>query len=234
MQKGRIICNNVVKKFGDTSALRGVDLEINEGDFLVLLGPNGAGKTTLMKILCGIMRPTSGYATVAGMDVHEPEVRKKAGVISHMSLLYNDLTARENIVFYANLYNVPEPEAKAEELLKSVELDNRAGDLAGNLSRGMTQRLSIARALVADPDFIFLDEPFTGLDLHSATLFKRLLQQLHERGKSVMMITHDIESGVALSTRTAILNSGRMVFDEATKNAEPEKIKKAYMGIVGA
>ena len=234
MHEGRITCNNVVKKFGDTVALRGVDLEINDGDFLVLLGPNGAGKTTLMKILCGIMRPTSGVATVAGMDVREPEVRKKAGVISHMSLLYGDLTARENIVFYANLYNVPEPEAKAEELLKSVELDNRAGDFARNFSRGMTQRLSIARALVADPDFIFLDEPFTGLDLHSAALFKRLLQQLHERGKSVIMITHDIEAGAALSTRTAILNSGRMVFDEPTENVEPEKIKKAYMGIVGA
>ncbi|MFQ5432399.1 MAG: ABC transporter ATP-binding protein [Nitrospinota bacterium] len=233
MNEGRISCKNVVKKFGDTVALRGIDLDINDGDFLVLLGPNGAGKTTLMKILCGIIRPTSGNATVAGMDVHEPEVRKKVGVISHMSLLYNDLTAMENIVFYGNLYNVPEPEAKAEELLKSVELDKRAGDLARNFSRGMTQRLSIARALVADPDFIFLDEPFTGLDLHSAALFKQLLRQLHGRGKSVIMITHDIEAGIALSTRTTILNSGRMVYDEPTESAEPEKIKNEYLKIVG-
>jgi heme exporter protein A len=233
MQKGRISCEKIVKKFGDTFALRGVDLVINDGDFLVLLGPNGAGKTTLMKILCGIIRPTSGGATVAGMEVHDPEVRKKVGVISHMSLLYNDLTARENLIFYSDLYGVPEPGKRADELLKSVELDHRADDFVRNFSRGMTQRLSIARALVADPDFVFLDEPFTGLDLHSATLFKSLLQKLHARGKSVMMITHDIEAGVALSTRTAILNSGRMVFDEPTEGVNPEKIKNVYLEKVG-
>ena len=233
VSKGHIACKNVVKKFGDTVALRGIDLDINDGDFLVLLGPNGAGKTTLMKILCGILRPTSGNATVAGMDVHEPEVRKKVGVISHMSLLYGALTARENLIFYANLYNVPEPESKADELLKSVELSNRADDFARNFSRGMTQRLSIARALVADPDFIFLDEPFTGLDLHSASLFKQLLRQLHEQEKSVVMITHDIEAGIALSTRTAILQAGRMVYDEPTETSDPEKIKNEYMKIVG-
>lgn len=233
MSTGRILCEKVVKKYGDTIALRGVDLSINEGDFLVLLGPNGAGKTTLIKILCGIIRPTSGSATVSGMDVHDPEVRKKVGVISHMTLLYNNLTAMENLVFYANLYNVPEPEARAQELLKSVELDNRADDFAKNFSRGMMQRLSIARALVADPDFIFLDEPFTGLDQHSATLFKGLLADLHKQGKTVLMITHDIEAGIALSTRTTILKSGRMVYDEPTENAEPEKIKNEYMKIVG-
>ena len=232
MSTGRILCEKVVKKYGDTTALRGVDLGINEGDFVVLLGPNGAGKTTLMKILCGIIRPTSGSATVAGMDVHDPEVRKKVGVISHMTLLYNDLTAKENLVFYADLYGVPEPGKKADELLKKVELANRAGDFARNFSRGMMQRLSIARALVADPDFIFLDEPFTGLDLHSSTLFKGLLANLHKQGKTVLMITHDIETGAALSTRTAILKSGQKVFDEETEGIDPEKLGDMYLELV--
>lgn len=234
MSTGQILCEKVVKKYGDTTALRGIDLSINEGDFVVLLGPNGAGKTTLMKILCGIIRPTSGRAEVAGMDVHDPEVRKKVGVISHMTLLYNDLTAKENLVFYADLYGVPEPGKKADELLKKVELANRADDFARNFSRGMMQRLSIARALVADPDFIFLDEPFTGLDLHSTMLFKELLANLHKQGKTVLMITHDIEAGVALSTRTTILKSGRKVFDEETKGISPGKIGDKYLELVSA
>ena len=234
MPEGRIVCEKVVKKYGDISALRGIDLTIEPGDFLVLLGPNGAGKTTLMKILCGIIRPTSGGASVSGMDVHEPEVRKHVGVISHKSLVYGDLTARENLVFYAELYGVGEPGRKADELLKSVELADRAKDLARNFSRGMMQRLSIARALVADPDFVFLDEPFTGLDLHSATLFKKLLKGLHERGKTVMMITHDITTGVFLSTHSVILKNGAKVFDEATEGMDPDEMKLLYLERIGA
>ena len=216
MEKGRIECRGVGKKYGDFTALSDVDLSIEQGDFLVLFGPNGAGKTTLLKILCGMARPTSGTARVGGADSHSPEIRGKIGVISHKSYLYDSLTAYENIVFYGEMYGVADPAARAMELLETVELAHRKDDVVRAFSRGMVQRLSIARALVADPDFIFLDEPFTGLDHHSAARFQSLLSALHRRGKTGMMITHDIPLGVAASTRAAILKGGRKVLDEKT------------------
>ena len=157
MSDNGIVCKGVQKKFGDILALKGVDLNVEKGDFLALFGPNGAGKTTLIKILCGLLRPTSGIAKVAGHDVRETGIRKKVGVISHKSFLYDDLTAHENLKFYCELYGVANPAEKADNLLKQVELTGRRDDLAGTFSRGMVQRLSIARALVANPEFIFLD-----------------------------------------------------------------------------
>jgi heme exporter protein A len=233
MEKGRIECRGVSKKYGDFDALKNVDLSIDEGDFLVLFGPNGAGKTTLLKILCGMARPTSGTAKVGGADSHAPEIRGKIGVISHKSYLYDSLTAFENLVFYAEMYGVADPGARALELLDVVELANRRNDFVRAFSRGMTQRLSIARALVADPEFIFLDEPFTGLDHHSAVMFQKMLSALHKRGKTVMMITHDIPLGVAASTRAAILKGGRKIFDEPTAGTSVEKFMATYLEKAG-
>jgi heme exporter protein A len=233
MDKRRIECRGVSKKYGDFDALKDVDLSIDEGDFLVLFGPNGAGKTTLLKILCGMARPTSGTAMVGGADSHSPEIRGKIGVISHKSYLYDSLTAQENLVFYCEMYGVANPGARAAELLESVELSHRKNDFVRAFSRGMTQRLSIARALVADPDFIFLDEPFTGLDHHSAVMFQSMLSALHKRGKTVMMITHDIPLGVSASTRAAILKGGRKVFDEPTKGMSGEKFMATYLEKAG-
>lgn len=234
MNKGRIECRAVSKSYGDFSALKEVDLTIDEGDFLVLFGPNGAGKTTLLKILCGMTRPTSGTATVGGADSHSRQIRGKIGVISHKSYLYDSLTALENLVFYCELYDVGDPGARALELLEAVGLSNRKNDFVRAFSRGMTQRLSIARALVADPDFIFLDEPFTGLDHHSAVMFQSLLSELHKRGKTVMMITHDIPLGVSASTRAAILKGGRKVYDEPTKGTDGASFMKTYLDKAGS
>ncbi|GMT41647.1 MAG: ABC transporter ATP-binding protein [bacterium] len=233
MRNGGIVCSNVVKRYGGLTALSGINLNINPEDFLILLGPNGAGKTTLMKILCGLVRPTSGTAGVSGMDVCDQKVRCRVGVISHQSFLYDNLTARENLIFYSELYGVKNPANRADDLLESVGLYPRRDDLAGNFSRGMTQRLSIARALVADPDFVFLDEPFTGLDLNSASLFMELLRNLHKRGKTVMMITHDIDAGISLSTRAVILNAGRKTHDAPTEGVSGEELKKIYMDKTG-
>lgn len=229
MEKGRIECRGVGKKFGDFTALSGVDLTIEEGDFLVLFGPNGAGKTTLLKILCGMVRPTSGTARVGGADSHSPAIRRKIGVISHKSYLYDSLTALENLVFFGEMYGVADPAGRAMELLKTVELEDRRDGFVRAFSRGMVQRLSIARALVADPDFIFLDEPFTGLDHHSALMFQSLLSALHKRGKTVMMITHDIPLGLAASTRAAILRGGRKIFDESTLGTGVPEFMRMYV-----
>jgi heme exporter protein A len=233
MVKEKIECRNVGKKYGDFVALREIDLSIEEGDFLVLFGPNGAGKTTLLKILCGIARPSSGSATVGGDNAHAPEVRNRIGVISHKSYLYDSLTAFENLVFYGEMYGLPDPETRARELLENVELLPRGGDAVRTFSRGMIQRLSIARALVADPDFIFLDEPFTGLDHHSAAMFQEMLSALHRRKKTVLMITHDIPLGIAASTRAAILKGGRKVYDEKTDGMGTGDFLKIYFEKVG-
>ena len=233
MSENGIVCKGVQKKFGDILALKGVDLTVEKGDFLALFGPNGAGKTTLIKILCGLLRPTAGVAKVAGHDVHETGIRKKVGVISHKSFLYDDLTAFENLKFYGELYGAVNPSKKADNLLKQVELFDRRDDRAGTFSRGMIQRLSIARALVADPEFIFLDEPFTGLDVPSATLFRDLLKQLHVEGKTVIMISHDIGIGISVSTRLAILNGGKLVFDAKTAGMTSTDFKSIYMKEIG-
>jgi len=233
MQNEAIFCEGVSKKYGELTALKSIDLKIEKGEFLVLFGPNGAGKSTLLKILCGLTRPTTGKALVAGHDIHESDIRKKVGVISHKSFLYEDLTALENLEFYAKLYNVENSKRRGEELLRQVELFERKNDLARTFSRGMIQRLSIARALVADPDFIFLDEPFTGLDVHSATVFLDLLQILHKREKTVLMISHDIGISLTVATRIAILNSGTIVFNEKASGMDVASMKKVYLEKIG-
>lgn len=233
VQKLGIVCKGVSKQFGDLTALHSIDLELEKGDFLVLFGPNGAGKTTLMKILCGLLRPTSGKAFVAGYAAHEAEIREKVGVISHNSFLYNNLTARENLVFYAKLYGIKQPGRVADGLLESVELIRRRNDLIRTFSHGMMQRLSIARALVADPEFVFLDEPFSGLDVHSANLFRDLLLDLHKRQKTVMMITHNINVGFSVATRVAILKSGDMVYNEEAHGKTSDELMKVYLEKVG-
>lgn len=229
----QIACDNIGKKYGDLTALRDIDLKVDKGDFLILLGPNGAGKTTLIKILSGLIGPTTGKATVGGEAVTDPAVRSKVGVISHKSFLYENLTAIENLVFYGELYGVPEVESKAMELLKSVELEERKDGLVKTFSRGMVQRLSIARALVADPEFIFLDEPFTGLDQHSTDIFRKLLVDMHLRGKTVIMITHDIPIAMTMATRAMILAGGRKVHDEPVSGMSEEEFRKIYSGKVG-
>jgi heme exporter protein A len=234
MRNRGIVCEGLCKKYGELIALRNLDLTINPGDFISLFGPNGAGKTTLMKTICGLTHPTSGKASVGDSDVSDPDVRKKIGVISHKSYLYDNLTAFENVHFYAELYEVDNPSERANELLKSVELYERKHDFVRHFSRGMLQRLSIARALVADPDFIFLDEPFTGLDQHSTDLFRKLLRGLHTRGKTVMMITHDIHIGIEESTRALILKSGRKVYDENTAGLTVDEFKTIYNEKVGS
>ena len=150
------------KVFGTRKAVDDVSFELPEGSFLSIFGPNGAGKTTLLRVLSTLARPTSGEAFVAGIDVREEpdEAREHIGLISHQSMLYPDLTAEENLLLYAKLYGVEDPEARVAELLDAVGLAHRKLDLVRTFSRGMTQRVSIARALVHDPDVVFLDEPY--------------------------------------------------------------------------
>ena len=172
----------LTKVFGDRKALDKVSIEVPEGAFLSIFGPNGAGKTTLVRTLATLSRATSGTALVAGFDAKEEpdKVREHIGLISHNPMLYPDLTAMENLMFTAQLYGVVNAEERVRELLRAVELDHRRFDVVRTFSRGMTQRLSIARALMNDPDVVFLDEPYAGLDPHAVEIFDGLIEQLRE------------------------------------------------------
>ena len=204
------------KVFGNRKAVDNVTISVPKGAFLSIFGPNGAGKTTLLRMLSTLSRATSGTATLMGVDLKEDpdRARDHIGLISHNSMLYPDLTAEQNLMIYARLYGVVEPEARVLDLLEAVELKHRRLDVVRTFSRGMTQRLSIARALVHDPDVVFLDEPYSGLDPHAVEIFDELIEQQRE-GRTFVMVSHDLQKGFAMCTHALVLAKGRVVaFDE--------------------
>ena len=183
---------------------------------IALQGDLGAGKTTLLRVLSTLSRATSGSATLMGVDLKEDpdKARDHIGLISHNSMLYPDLTAEQNLMIYARLYGVVDPEARVLELLEAVELKHRRLDVVRTFSRGMTQRLSIARALIHDPDVVFLDEPYSGLDPHAVEIFDDLIDQQRE-GRTFVMVSHDLQKGFAMCTHALVLAKGKVVaFDE--------------------
>ena len=204
------------KVFGNRKAVDDVTISVPKGAFLSIFGPNGAGKTTLLRVLSTLSRATSGTATLMGVDLKEDpdRARDHIGLISDNSMLYPDLTAEQNLMIYARLYGVVEPEARVLDLLEAVELKHRRLDVVRTFSRGMTQRLSIARALVHDPDVVFLDEPYSGLDPHAVEIFDELIEQQRE-GRTFVMVSHDLQKGFAMCTHALVLAKGRVVaFDE--------------------
>lgn len=200
------------KVFGNRKAVDNVTISVPKGAFLSIFGPNGAGKTTLLRMLSTLSRATSGTATLMGVDLREEpdRARDHIGLISHNSMLYPDLTAEQNLMIYARLYGVVEPEARVMELLEAVELKHRRLDVVRTFSRGMTQRLSIARALIHDPDVVFLDEPYSGLDPHAVEIFDELIEKQRE-GRTFVMVSHDLQKGFAMCTHALVLAKGRVV-----------------------
>jgi len=225
----------VTKRYGHLQALRGVDLELGAGELLSLFGPNGAGKTTLLRILSTLVPPTSGEVEIAGRPLREnvQELRRRIGVISHVSYLYGQLTALENIRLYARLYGVPQVEERAREVIAEVGLESRQDDLVRHFSRGMQQRLSIARALVHDPQIVLLDEPYTGLDQHAAHVLSRILRKLRDGERTVLLVTHNLGRGLELADRVAILRAGRVVFQSPASAVSREGFEELYFKYVG-
>ena len=218
------------KDFGCLQALNGVSFDLNQGEFLTIFGPNGAGKTTLIKILSGITQPTSGSAYVAGFDAlgNDVRLRREIGVISHASCLYLDLTAFENLLFYAKLYSLECPETKASQAIAEVGLKLRRHDRVRTFSRGMQQRLSIARATLHDPSVLFLDEPFTGLDLQATNILKEHLHKLHTGKRTLIMTTHDISCGLEMCDKIAIQSKGKFVLLESLDRIDRENFENFY------
>lgn len=205
----------IQRTFGAARVLRGIDLEAEPGSLQVILGPNGAGKTTLLRILAGLTRPTAGKVTVQGKTLRDgPELRREIGLLSHQSLLYDDLTPLENLSYVARLYRLDNPGVVAAEALETVGLAQRGNDPVGRLSRGMVQRVAIARALLHRPRILLLDEPFTGLDPRAADRLVRLLAAQLTAGTAAIVVAHSLYDIWPVATRISVLVRGLWVIDE--------------------
>jgi len=203
----------VSKYFGDLAALSGAHLRIEPGEAILLYGPNGAGKTTLLRLLASLDRPSEGRVLFGGKDIHRQAAKAAIGFASHATFLYGDLTVRENLKFFGRLFALPRLENRIAAALELFRLDDRARTPVYKLSRGMQQRVSLARVFLHEPQFLLLDEPFTGLDAATVAILETLLRQLPVEGKSVVFSTHDFERGAALARRLVALESGRIRYD---------------------
>ncbi len=216
----------LVKRFGLKIVLRGVDFSVQPGEFVALLGPNGAGKTTFLRILASLSRPSLGEVIVANHKLPDEaaKVRAKLGVVSHLPLLYPDLTAEENLLFYARMYGIEEQENRITEVLDMVGLEHRRKDLVSTFSRGMQQRLAIGRAVVHDPEVMLFDEPYTGLDQDASEMLDDVLRSVAAKGRTVVMTSHDLARAEDLATRFDILSRGVIV-----ASAKQEELKKTNL-----
>lgn len=226
--------SNLSRYFGPLPALEGIDLVVKKGEFLTIFGPNGAGKTTLIRILATLLRPSQGKVRIAGLDLTEDseQLRYQIGVISHTTFLYDNLTARENLRFYGKMYNISNLNLRIDELIIQLGLKNRQDDLVRTFSRGMQQRLSIARALIHNPEILLFDEPYTGLDGYAAKILENLLTQLHTRERTIILTTHNLEQGLKSCQRVAVLVKGKIVYQEEAERIKPEEFEKTYFDLL--
>lgn len=226
-----ISLRQAVKTFGYLQALKKVDLDIYQGKSVTIFGPNGAGKSTLLKVLSMQSRLSSGEILYNGTSYKKlsDDFRKNFGIISHQLFLYDNLSVIENLKFYGSLYGIDYPEKKGEELLKQLDIYKRKDDLVHTLSRGMLQRVSIARALIHNPEIIFLDEPYTGLDNHSAQTLSTILKEQLKNNKTIIMVTHEIETGLSFADTVIIMNKGKIVYNQQKSLLDKDKFQELYM-----
>ncbi|MGE4652020.1 MAG: ABC transporter ATP-binding protein [Myxococcota bacterium] len=210
MNTTAISARGLEKRFGRSTALRDIDMEVPSGSCLAVLGPNGAGKSTLLRLVAGLARPTTGTLRVDGLAPTSRRARARIGYVGHATLLYPMLTAFENLLFAARLYGVAEPAARARHLLEEEGLAAVAARSVGELSRGMAQRVSIARSLVHDPSVVLLDEPFTGLDAGSADRLARRVRSLRDAGRTLLLVSHDLGRAAEIADTALVLAGGRV------------------------
>lgn len=202
----------VFKYYGDFPALRDVGFRVSQGSTVALLGRNGAGKTTLLKIIAGLSKPSQGQVRILGGNVREDSARRRVGVLGHGISLYDELTATENLMLYARLYDLDEPGKRAHAWLDRVGLERVRDGLVREFSRGMRQRLAVARAFIHDPDVLLFDEPFTSLDDRAITLLQSLLADAHEQGRTIVMSTHQLREALELATHVALIRRGQIAY----------------------
>lgn len=223
-----IRANNLDKAYDTRPVLRGINLDVSPGGFLALLGANGAGKSTLLRVLATLIAPTGGELHLFDQPVTRDAValRARIGMIGHQPILYRDLTVIENLEFFGKLYGVADAAQRGLDLLDQLNLRKRALDPVKNLSRGMTQRVSIARALMHDPPLILADEPFAGLDAPSTVNLERLLADLNAQGRTIILSNHDIAQSLRLARHAVVLRGGAIVIDRPTAHLEPDAVLK--------
>ncbi len=222
--------SGLTKSYSHRLALRGIDLRIGQGESVVIFGPNGAGKTTLIKTLATIVKPTSGEVLVDGLNLKDraEDIRRRIGVVTHHTFLYGHLTAYENLDFYGRLYDVPHRRERISEVAALVEMTARLHDRVDNLSRGMQQRLSIARSLLHQPAVMLLDEPETGLDQRAIAILWPALTPASTGKRSVILTTHNLERGFELGDRLIILDKGKIVYEGLRPSLSLATLKEVY------
>jgi heme exporter protein A len=225
-----ITVRKLVKRFGLKTILRGLDFSVEPGEFVALLGPNGAGKTTFLRILSSLSRPTLGNVSIAGyfLPNQAAAVRRRLGVVSHLPLLYGDLTAEENLRFFALMYGVHHAEKRIAEVLEMVGLASRRRDLVRTFSRGMQQRLAIGRAVLHDPEVMLFDEPHTGLDQDACLMLDTVLREVAARGRTVVMTSHDLARVADLASRFDVLSRGVIAASVQRSQIEPNNLLAFY------
>jgi len=227
-----IVARGLCRRFGALTALRPLDIEVPRGAALAVLGPNGAGKSTLLRLLAGLLRPSGGELYVGSAGNDRVARRREVGLIGHATFLYPTLTARENLLLAGRLYGLRDGGVRADRLLPELGLAGAGARRAGTFSRGMAQRLSIARALMHDPSLLLLDEPFTGLDPRGAELLGRRLLGLREAGRTLLLVSHDLSRAAALADRALVLARGHACALAAAATASPEALSEAYRSAV--
>ncbi len=222
------------KRYGRRWALRNLNLEVGQGERLALLGPNGAGKSTVLRLASTLTRPTHGKLTILGHDpVQRPrDVRRRIGVVAHRPYLYDDLTGRENLAFYARLYAAPDAEQSYGPLLITAGLEHASDAFVRTYSRGMQQRLALVRALLHGPDVLLLDEPETGLDQDALGLLERIVSD-GGGGRTVIFSTHNLQLALRLSNRVVVLSAGGLVLDAPTALLDETQLRAEYSRLAG-
>lgn len=225
-----IVVRKLVKRFGLKTVLRGLDFKVEAGEFVAILGPNGAGKTTFLRILATLSKPTLGEVSIGGfaLPAQAAAVRRRLGVVTHLPLLYGDLTAEENLRFYGRLYGLNDLNSRVAEVLKLVGLFERRADLVRTFSRGMQQRLAIGRAVLHDPEVILFDEPHTGLDQDACAMLDNVLREVAARGRTVVMTSHDLMRVSELASRFDVLSNGVIVASAQREQLDPDQLLAFY------
>lgn len=226
---------DLTKSFGHHRALDGIGFAIETGKTVAIFGPNGAGKTTLIKILANIMKPSAGEIYINGFNLnHNAEaVRSQIGIVSHQTFLYSNLTTYENLLFYCRMYGVDDLKQRIYQVVTMVGMKSRLYDRIGTLSRGMQQRLSIARCLIHKPSIILLDEPETGLDQRATSMLWEILKEDGVKKRTIIFSSHSLERGLNTSDTLLILNKGKIAYQQSSKDLELANLNKIYRDCTG-